>query len=116
MFDTLIKGLVKHPKLAQAVLVLSSTPTIHIGMTELSVSVHSQKSFDQKLDSFLNLVPDQETLKAKITDYVKIQEETKKEISDRITKIQDLFESLVEALTIEETKKFNEKLHKLAEK
>lgn len=83
-------------------------------MTNLSVSIHSQKSFEEKVDNFLGMVPDHEILKQKIGDYVKVQEETKKEISDRIMKIQDIFESLIAALTLEETKKFNEKINKLA--
>ena len=106
----------KHYALAKSVKVaFKNEPSVHFSSKDVHISINSYKSVDTPVTDMLDLTPNREQLIAKLDDIHKLQTAMAKEISERIMKIQDTFESLVEGVAIDAADEYNKRMAKLFE-
>jgi len=106
----------KHYALAKTVeAAFKNKPSVHFSSKGVHISVNSSKNADAPAIDMLDLTPDREQLRAKLEDIRELQTAMAEEISERIMKIQDTFESLVEGVAIDAADEYNKRMAKLFE-
>lgn len=106
----------RYYRLAKAVVTAyKSEPSVHFSSRTLHVSVDTHKSVDAPTVEMLDLTPDRATLVAKLEDVKKPHDEMEKEVSERVMQVQDVFESLVDGITIDAADEYNKRIAKLFE-